>query len=70
MNKGNLFGIDLSKNSFQGCLVDRDNKEIFNRKFTRKGLVSWLSKQKPMIVAIEACGSSHYLGACDQTHGS
>lgn len=60
MNKGNLFGIDLSKHSFQGCLVDRDNVELSNRNYTRKALVSWLSNQKPMIVATEACGSSHY----------
>jgi transposase len=60
MNKGNLLGIDLSKHSFQGCLLDRDNTEIFNRKYTRKSLINWLSKQKPMMVAIEACGSAHY----------
>ncbi len=60
MNKGNLFGIDLSKHSFQGCLVDRDNQEISNRKYTRKGLINWLSRQRPMVVAIEACGCSHY----------
>lgn len=60
MNQGNLFGIDLSKHSFQGCLLDRDNQEISNRKFTCNGLISWLARQKPMIVAIEACGSSHY----------
>ena len=60
MKQGNLFGIDLAKTSFQGCLIDRDNQETFNRKYTRNSLVSWLSRQKPMIVAIEACGSSHY----------
>lgn len=60
MKQSNLFGIDLAKNSFQGCLINRDNQEIFNRKFTRKSLINWLSKHKPMIVAIEACGSSHY----------
>jgi transposase len=60
VNKCNLLGIDLSKLSFQGCLLDQNNNEIFNRKFTRKSLVNWVSKQKPMIIAIEACGSSHY----------
>jgi len=60
MNKGNLIGIDLSKHSFQGCLLDHNDQEVFNRKFTRKGLIKWLSNQKPMIVAMEACGSSHY----------
>ena len=60
MNKGNLIGIDLSKHSFQGCLLDRNDQEVFNRKFTRKGLIKWLSKQKNMVVAMEACGSSHH----------
>jgi transposase len=60
MNKGNLIGIDLSKHSFQGCLLDQHSDEVFNRKFTRKSLTNWLSRQKPLVVAMEACGSAHH----------
>lgn len=60
MNKDNLIGIDLSKYSFQGCLLDKHNHEAFNRKFSRKRLVEWFSKQKPLVVAMEACGSAHH----------
>ncbi|MCP4430600.1 MAG: transposase [Gammaproteobacteria bacterium] len=41
-------------------MIYRDNDESFNRKLTRDSLVNSLSKQKPMIVAVKACGSSHY----------
>ena len=60
MNKDNLIGIDLSKYSFQGCLLNKQSEECFNRKFTRKRLTEWLSKQKPLVVAMEACGSAHH----------
>ena len=60
MYKGNLIGIDLSKNSFQGCLLDKYQHERFNRKFTRNKLMDWLSRQQPLTVAMEACGSSHH----------
>lgn len=60
MNKDNLIGIDLSKYSFQGCLLNKHNEELFNRNFSRKRMVEWLSKQKPLVVAMEACGSAHH----------
>lgn len=60
MNKGNLIGIDLSKYCFQVCLLNEHNHEVFNRTFTRKSLTNWLSKQSPLVVAMEACGSAHH----------
>lgn len=60
MYQDNLFAIDLSKNSFQGCLLDKSHHECFNRKFTRNKLIEWLSRQQPLTVAMEACGSAHH----------
>lgn len=60
MYQDNLIAIDLSKNSFQGCLLDKSHQERFNRKFTRNKLTEWLSRQQPLTVAMEACGSAHH----------
>ncbi len=60
MYKDNLFAIDLSKNSFQGCLLDKNHHERFNRQFSRNKLTLWLSRQPPLTVAMEACGSAHH----------
>tara|TARA_R110001599_G_C12171064_1_gene653202 strand:- start:278 stop:1318 length:1041 start_codon:yes stop_codon:yes gene_type:complete len=60
MYKDNLFAIDLSKHSFQGCLLDKYHHECFNRNFTRAKLIEWLSRQQPLTVAMEACGSAHH----------
>jgi transposase len=60
MYQDNLFAIDLSKNSFQGSLLDKNHRERFNRKFTRNKLTEWLSRQQPLTVAMEACGSAHH----------
>jgi len=60
MYQDNLIAIDLSKNSFQGSLLDKCHRERFNRKFTRNKLTEWLSRQQPLTVAMEACGSAHH----------
>jgi len=60
MYNDNLIAIDLSKSSFQGCLLDKNHNERFNRKFTRNKLTEWLSRQQPLTVAMEACGSAHH----------
>lgn len=60
MYQDNLIAIDLSKHSFQGCLLDKNHHERFNRKFSRNKLTDWLSRQQPLTVAMEACGSAHH----------
>ena len=60
MYKDTLIAIDLSKNSFQGSLLDKYHRERFNRQFTQKKLIDWLSRQQPLTVVMEACGSAHH----------
>jgi len=60
MYKDNLFAIDLSKNSIQGCLLDKSHNQQFNRVFRPKKLVDWLSRQQPLTVAMEACATAHH----------
>ncbi len=60
MYQDNLFAIDLSKTSLQGCLLDKCHHERFNRHFSRGKAVDWLSRQQPLTVAMEACGTAHH----------
>ncbi len=60
MYQDNLFCLDLAKKTIQGCLLDKNHQVRFNRTFSRKKLIEWLSRQQPMTVAMEACSTSHY----------
>lgn len=55
-----ILGIDLAKNSFQVCGLNQSNKVQFNRKLTRNKLAEFMQQQSPVLVAMEACGSSNY----------
>lgn len=60
MYQDNLFAIDLSKNTHQGALFTKSHKVKSNRKFSSKKLIDWASRQKPLVVAMEACGMSNH----------
>lgn len=58
--KTSILGIDLAKNYFQVCGLNQSNKVQFNRKLTRNKLAEFMQQQSPVLVAMEACGSSNY----------
>lgn len=60
MYQDNLFAIDLSKKSIQGCFLDKSHKALFNREYSPKKMVDWLSRQHPLTVAMEACATAHH----------
>lgn len=60
MNNLNVLAIDLAKNVFQLCKLSPQGKVVFNREFSRQKLKELLVKEKPSLVAMEACSSSHY----------
>lgn len=60
MSESNVIGIDLAKVSFQVCVVDSANQMLSNKALNRNTLEKWLAKQKPSLVAMEACGSAHF----------
>jgi transposase len=60
MYQDNLFALDLSKNSIQGALLDKNHRVRFNRAFSPKKLVDWLSRQQPLTLAMEACSTAHH----------
>lgn len=69
MNNTNVIAIDLAKNVFQVCVVSRHGKVIQNKPMTRKQLDTYLAKQKPAIVAMEACGGAHHWGRKAKFYG-
>lgn len=60
MKKHSLTAIDLAKNSFQVCLLGANNHIALNKRVKRSQLAQLIAQQKPGILAMEACYSSHY----------
>ena len=64
-----ILAIDLAKRSFQVCAADRGGAVLYNRVMTRAKLEQLLEAQVPVIVAMEACATSHYWGRFAQSLG-
>lgn len=69
MKSTRIIAIDLAKNVFQICLFDRDGRVLSNRSMRRAGLASFLARQAPAVVAMEACGGAHHWGRKAQEAG-
>lgn len=72
MKKINTLGIDLAKNSFQLCAMDKIGKVIFNKKITRSKLLNTvinLNVTDDLLIAMEACSSANYWGRKFSSHG-
>lgn len=65
----NVIAIDLAKSSFHVCNLNKNNEVTLDRSFTAKKMQEWLIKQMPSVIAIEACGSSHYWARFVEEHG-
>jgi|GEM_PF-6727627 len=55
-----VIGLDLAKSVFQLHIVDVETGEIQRRQIKRAKLTEFFAKCIPSLVAMEACGSSHY----------
>lgn len=60
MTKHKVIAIDLAKNVFQVCGLNRNQRVVFNMQLKRADLTEFMAKQAPTKVAMEACYSSHY----------
>lgn len=60
MKHSNLLAVDLAKNVFQICSLDKHQTVQFNRQLKRSQLAAFMAKQPPAKVAMEACYTSHY----------
>jgi transposase len=69
MRNSNTIGVDLAKNVIQIAVVSTTNKELSNRELTRVKFAEFLAKQKPSLVAFEACATAHHWARVATSHG-
>lgn len=55
-------GLDLAKNVFQAHGADASGQTILRKKLRRDQVLGFFAKLSPCVVAMEACGSSHFWG--------
>lgn len=61
--------LDLAKHVIQVGVIDHGGKLLSNQAKRRGTLPSWLARQAPAIVAMEACGGAHHWGRLAQQLG-
>jgi len=69
MRNSNTIGVDLAKNVIQVSIVTPSNKELSNKELTRIKFAEFLAKQKPGLVAFEACATAHHWARLASTYG-
>jgi transposase len=69
MTKLNVIGVDLAKNVIQVSVLSPSNHELRNSSLTRRKFAEFLGRQRPSLVAFEACATSHYWARVAQRHG-
>lgn len=57
--KTTTYGLDIAKTIFHVFTITTDG-EIVKTKLSRSKLLNYFLQQKPGIIGIEACGSSHH----------
>ncbi|SEG88299.1 Transposase [Marinobacterium lutimaris] len=65
----NTIGVDLAKNVIQSSIVSTSGIELQNTELTRTKFAEFLAKQKPSLVAFEACATAHYWARYAQAQG-
>ena len=60
MYQDNLIALDLSKKNIQVAKFDKSHTVRFNRVFTPRKFVDWLSRQQPLTVVMEACSTANH----------
>lgn len=65
----NVISIDLAKNVFQICLLNKHNKVVVNKKVKRSSLLNSILKLEAERIVMEACYSSNYWGRVFQQQG-
>ncbi|MDR9502611.1 MAG: IS110 family transposase, partial [Desulfurivibrionaceae bacterium] len=64
-----VVGIDLSKRSFQLHGVNSKGHKVMSKKLSRAKIKEFMVNLPPCLVAMEACGSSHYWARQFRSYG-
>lgn len=67
--KTTTVGIDLAKNVFQVCALNRAGKMISNRAVKRAALTETVAQLQPTRIAMESCAGAHHWGRTFQQLG-
>ena len=59
----------MAKNVIQISVLSPSNRELRNSALTRRKFAEFLARQRPSLVAFEACATSHYWARVAQRHG-
>jgi len=62
-------GIDLAKSTFHLHGVDNQEKVVTRKRLSRSKLAAFMAQLPPCLVAMEACGGSHYWARKFQSMG-
>jgi len=62
-------GLDIAKNVFQVHGEDAGGRAVIRKRLGRKAMMTFFAKLPPCLVALEACGTSHYWGRTLRTMG-
>lgn len=62
MKQISIIGLDLAKSVFQIHGADTSGACVLRKQLKRSEVLSFFAKLDPCVVAIEACGTSHYWG--------
>lgn len=60
--KVSTIGLDIAKNVFQVHGEDAEGRAVVQKRLGRKRMVEFFSRLPRCVVALEACGTSHYWG--------
>ena len=55
-------GVDVAKTVFQVHGEDAEGRVVVQKRLSRAGMMRFFAKLAPCVVALEACGTSHYWG--------
>jgi len=55
-------GLDIAKSVFQLHGEDAEGRLVVQKRLNRRGMAEFFAKLAPCVVALEACGTSHYWG--------
>ncbi len=62
MNEVITIGVDLAKNVYQVHGVDAEGGVVYRRQLRRGQMLPFFKKQRPCLVGMEACATSHHWG--------
>ena len=60
MSEVSIIGLDLAKNVFQAHGTDGAGRAVFRKKLRRTQVLAFFSQLPRCVVAMEACGGTHF----------